>query len=68
VSQVALNWVAAKAGVTSVILGARNAEQLNDNLAAAQWQLSDDEIAQLDESSAVPARYPYVMHQLFARG
>jgi aryl-alcohol dehydrogenase-like predicted oxidoreductase len=67
-SQVALNWVARKAGVSSIIIGARTAEQLADNLAAATWSLSDAEIAQLDEASAVAPRYPYYMHRDYAGG
>ena len=64
-SQVALNWVARKPGVSSIIIGARTSEQLADNLAAAGWSLSDAEIARLDEASAVPPRYPYQMHRDF---
>lgn len=67
-SQVALNWVARKAGVSSVIIGARTVEQLADNLAAASWSLSDAEIAQLDEASTVAPRYPYYMHRDYAGG
>lgn len=55
-SQVALNWVVRKAGVSSIILGARTAEQLTDNLAAATWSLDDASIARLDEVSALPQR------------
>jgi len=58
-AQVALNWVVRKAGVTSVILGARTEAQLADNLAAAAWSLTDAEIALLDEASRPAARYPY---------
>jgi aryl-alcohol dehydrogenase-like predicted oxidoreductase len=65
VSQTALNWVARKAGVSSVIIGARSDEQLADNLAAATWSLTDAEIAKLDEASAQPARYPYSHHRTF---
>jgi aryl-alcohol dehydrogenase-like predicted oxidoreductase len=61
-AQVALNWVVRKAGVTSVILGARDEAQLADNLAAATWSLSDEEMARLDEASRPPPRYPYYMH------
>ncbi|MGB8363129.1 MAG: aldo/keto reductase [Rhizomicrobium sp.] len=67
-SQVALNWVARKAGVSSIIIGARTVEQLADNLKAATWSLDDAEIARLDEVSAVPLRYPYFMHRDFASG
>lgn len=64
-SQVALNWIARKAGISSIIIGARSAVQLADNLTAATWSLSDAEIARLDEASAVAPRYPYAMHQNF---
>jgi len=65
-SQVALNWVARKAGVSSIIIGARTAEQLADNLKAASWSLTDAEIGRLDEASALLPRYPYFMHRNFA--
>jgi len=65
VSQVALNWVARKAGVSTILIGARTTEQLKDNLAAATWSLSDAEIARLDEVSATPLPYPYTMHKLY---
>jgi aryl-alcohol dehydrogenase-like predicted oxidoreductase len=58
-SQVALNWVMQKPGVDTVVLGARNEEQLRDNLAAATWQLTAEEVARLDEVSALPEPYPY---------
>jgi len=59
-SQVALAWVADRPAVTAVILGARTVEQLQDNLAAADLQLSDKESALLTETSApVVADYPY---------
>ena len=58
-AQVALNWVMHKPGVATVILGARNEEQLRDNLGAATWRLSDEEMARLDEVSALPEPYPY---------
>ena len=65
-TQVALNWVARKAGVSSIIIGARTNAQLEDNLAASTWSLSDEEIGRLDEVSALPMRYPYSMHRAFA--
>jgi aryl-alcohol dehydrogenase-like predicted oxidoreductase len=64
-SQVALNWLVRKAGVASVIIGARSDVQLADNLAAATWSLSDAEIARLDEVSATRPRYPYSHHRMF---
>src|SRR5262249_31184569 len=58
-AQVALNWVMYRPGVDTVVIGARNEAQLTDNLAAATWRLSDDEVAQLDAASALPEPYPY---------
>ena len=58
-AQVALNWVICKPGVDTVIIGARNEEQLRDNLAAATWRLTPEEIARLDEVRALPEPYPY---------
>jgi aryl-alcohol dehydrogenase-like predicted oxidoreductase len=58
-AQVALNWVLNKPGVDTVIIGARNEQQLRDNLAAASWRLSADEVGQLDDVSALPEPYPY---------
>jgi aryl-alcohol dehydrogenase-like predicted oxidoreductase len=57
--QVALNWVISRPAVSTVIIGARNESQLRDNLAAATWRLAPDEIAALDDVSALPEPYPY---------
>lgn len=66
IAQVALNWVTRKPGVDTVILGARNEQQLRDNLAAATWTLSDQEVQGLDEVSALPLPYPSWHQQKFA--
>jgi len=66
ISQVALNWVMRKPGVDTVIIGARNEQQLRDNLAAARWNLTDAEVERLDEVSALPLPYPYWHQQKFA--
>lgn len=66
ISQVALNWVTRKPGVDTVIIGARNEQQLRDNLAAANWTLTDAEVERLDEVSALPLPYPYWHQQKFA--
>jgi aryl-alcohol dehydrogenase-like predicted oxidoreductase len=58
-AQVALAWTLGRPGVSSVVVGARTDEQLADNLAAAELELSDDERARLDEVSAPPLIYPY---------
>lgn len=64
-SQVALNYLLKKPGVTSLIIGARKIEQLKDNLAATHWSLSDSEMDLLDSCSEVPAPYPYWHHRQF---
>jgi aryl-alcohol dehydrogenase-like predicted oxidoreductase len=61
-AQVALNWVMNKPGVDTVIIGARDEAQLRDNLAAAGWRLSAEEMTALDEVSALPEPYP-MWHQ-----
>ena len=58
VARVALAWVLAKPFVTSVIIGARTTEQLDDNIAATALKLNADELAALDKVSALPAEYP----------
>jgi aryl-alcohol dehydrogenase-like predicted oxidoreductase len=58
VSQVALNWLLSRPGISSVLVGARNAGQLRDNLGAAEWELSQEEIATLDACSAPSMLYP----------
>jgi aryl-alcohol dehydrogenase-like predicted oxidoreductase len=67
ISQVALNWVVRKPGVDTVIIGARNEQQLRDNLATANWTLTDAEVEHLDEVSALPLPYPNWHQQKFAR-
>lgn len=58
-AQVALAWLLAKPAVTSVIVGARDEDQLADDLKAADLVLSDEERWRLDEVSAQPLAYPY---------
>lgn len=57
-SQVAINWVLQQKGVTSVIIGARTADQLADNFEAFNLKLSDEELQKLNEVSARPMQYP----------
>ena len=66
VAQVALNWVKAKPGVTSIIIGARTDEQLMDNLAAATWDLTAEEMGRLDEVSHARIPYPYWHQRQFS--
>jgi aryl-alcohol dehydrogenase-like predicted oxidoreductase len=61
VPQAALNWLLAKPVVSSVIIGARTVEQLEDLLGTLTWQLSADEVARLDRMTEPPRRYPYWM-------
>ena len=58
VARVALAYVLAKPFVTTVIIGAKTMEQLDDNLAAPKQSLSADEMKKLDEVSALPPEYP----------
>ena len=58
VARVALAWLLAKPHVMSVIIGAKTVEQLDDNLAAVDLQLSAEQMARLDEVSELPAEYP----------
>jgi len=57
--QIALNWLLQRPTVSSVLIGARNEEQLKQNLGALGWQLSADQIKRLDAASAVTPPYPY---------
>ncbi|MEM6767950.1 MAG: aldo/keto reductase [Bacteroidota bacterium] len=60
-SQVALAWILTKPIVSSVIMGVRTMEQLVDNLGAKDMELSQEDVAALDERSALPELYPYRM-------
>ena len=60
-AQVALNWLLSRPEVSSVIIGARTLEQLDENLGAVDWELSADELAALDDASTVDWPYPYRM-------
>jgi len=60
-AQVALQWVLARPGVTSVILGATRPEQLEDNLAALDFSLPPELQRKLDDASTPPAAAPYTM-------
>ncbi len=64
VAQVALAWLLHKPGVTSVIVGARKEEQLIDNLGASDIALGADEMARLDEVSALKPEYPGYLPQM----
>ncbi|HVO41310.1 MAG TPA: aldo/keto reductase [Aggregatilineales bacterium] len=59
VAQVALNWVLHRPGVTAPIIGARTLAQLDDNLGAAGWCLSESQVSRLTRASDVELPYPY---------
>ncbi|HVX46295.1 MAG TPA: aldo/keto reductase, partial [Mycobacteriales bacterium] len=58
-AQVALAWLLGKPGVTSIVIGARTEEQLTDNLAAVDLNLSDEQRERLDKLSVPDLLYPY---------
>ncbi len=59
VPQIALNWLLQRPTISSVIIGARNEEQLRQNLGAVGWNLTPEQVARLDAASAVTLAYPY---------
>ena len=63
VPQVALNWLLRRPTVSSVIIGARNEEQLRQNLDVVSFKLSAEQVSKLDAASNVPLAYPY-WHQV----
>ena len=64
VAQIALAWLLQKAAVTSVIIGAKRIEQLEDNLASIDVTLTADEVTRLDDVSAFRVEYPQWMNSL----
>lgn len=68
VAQIALAWLLHQGGVTSIIIGAKTLEQLEDNLTAPQISLTADQLARLDAVSALPEEYPQWMVSRQAEG
>jgi aryl-alcohol dehydrogenase-like predicted oxidoreductase len=66
VPQVALNWLLGRPTVATVIVGARDEEQLRQNLGAVGWRLDPEHAARLDAASATPLAYPYWHQRGFA--
>jgi aryl-alcohol dehydrogenase-like predicted oxidoreductase len=66
VPQVAINWLLQRPTVANVILGARNEEQLRQNLGAVGWRLTPEKVALLDAASDVVPVYPYWHQRPFA--
>ena len=67
VPQIALNWLLHRPTIATIIIGARNEEQLKQNLGAVGWDLSKEQIAGLDAASAVTPAYPYWHQRGFER-
>jgi aryl-alcohol dehydrogenase-like predicted oxidoreductase len=63
--QIALNWLLQRPTVANVIVGARNEQQLRQNLGAVGWNLTKDQIGKLDAASEVTKTYPYWHQALF---
>jgi aryl-alcohol dehydrogenase-like predicted oxidoreductase len=59
VPQIALNWLLQRPTVANIIVGARNEEQLRQNLGAVGWNLTPEQVAKLDKASTVTLPYPY---------
>jgi aryl-alcohol dehydrogenase-like predicted oxidoreductase len=59
VAQIALNWLLQRPTVSSLIIGARNEDQLRQNLGAVGWNLTKEQVATLDAASVKPKIYPY---------
>jgi len=66
VPQIALNWLLQRPTVSTVIVGARNEEQLRQNMDAATWNLTAEQIVRLDAASQVARPYPYWHQAQFA--
>lgn len=67
VPQIALNWLLQRPTVSTVIVGARNEEQLRQNLGAIGWNLTPEQVKKLDEASETPMAYPYWHQDGFSR-
>ncbi|MNY10533.1 L-glyceraldehyde 3-phosphate reductase [compost metagenome] len=63
VPQVAINWLLQRPTVSSVIIGARNEEQLRQNLGAVGWSLTPEQIAALDVASDILPPYPHTPYR-----
>lgn len=66
-SQVSLNYTLQKPGITSVIVGARNDQQLLENIKTADWELNEEEMKTLDKVSELPEIYPYWYFDIFKK-
>jgi aryl-alcohol dehydrogenase-like predicted oxidoreductase len=67
VPQIAINWLLQRPTVSTIVIGARNEEQLRQNLGAVGWNLTKEQVAKLDAASATPLAYPYFHQAPFER-
>ena len=65
VPQISLNWLLRRPTVSSLIIGARNEEQLKQNIGAVGWKLTPEQVAKLDKASAQAKTYPYWHQEQF---
>ncbi len=66
VPQIAINWLLQRPTVSTVIIGARNEEQLKQNLGSVGWSLTQEQMAKLNAASATTKAYPYWHQEGFA--
>lgn len=66
IPQIAINWLLQRPSVSTVIIGARNEEQLRQNLGAVGWNLTSEQVAKLDAATAKTPAYPYWHQRGFA--
>ncbi|MEV5609017.1 aldo/keto reductase [Streptomyces sp. NPDC052225] len=64
IPQIALNWLLRRPTVATVLIGARDEEQLKQNLGAVGWELTPEQVARLDAASEVMAPYPYYPYRI----
>ena len=58
-AQISLNWLLGHNGVTAPIIGTRTLEQLDDYFGASSWELTEEQVEELSEASALEDVYPY---------
>ncbi|HTJ50143.1 MAG TPA: aldo/keto reductase, partial [Cyclobacteriaceae bacterium] len=65
IAQISLNWLLQRPTISNIIIGARNEEQLKQNLDAVGWNLTLDQIKKLDKASEILPTYPYLHQRQF---
>lgn len=58
-AQISLNWLLQRPTIANIIIGARNEEQLKQNLEAVNWNLTIEQVKRLDKASEIQPAYPY---------